>query len=80
MGKAAEEAGEGMVLRPVSVDREALSDKSDDFQMGEDIDGLGGFVLESADGSVLMDYRFEGRLRDAWDASLGEVSSILFGE
>jgi len=27
-----------------------------------------------------MDYRFEGRLRDAWDASLGEVSSILFGE
>ena len=80
LGKAAEEAGEGMVLRPVSVDREALSDKSDDFQMGEDIDGIGGFVLESADGSVLMDYRFEGRLRDAWDASLGEVSSILFGE
>ncbi|GIT41099.1 MAG: hypothetical protein Ct9H300mP10_01090 [Methanobacteriota archaeon] len=80
LGKAAEEAGEGMVLRPVSVDREALSGNSDDFQMGEDIDGLGGFVLESADGSVLMDYRFEGRLRDAWDASLGEVSSILFGE
>ena len=78
--KAAEEAGEDMVLRPVSVDREALSGNSDDFQMGEDIDGLGGFVLESADGSVLMDYRFEGRLRDAWDASLGEVSSILFGE
>ena len=48
--------------------------------MGEDIDGLGGFVLESADGSVLMDYRFEGRLRNAWDASLGEVSSVLFGE
>jgi len=78
--KAAEEAGEGMVLRPVSVDREALSGNSDGFQMGEDIDGIGGFVLESADGSVLMDYRFEGRLRDAWDASLGEVSSILFGE
>ena len=44
------------------------------------VDGLGGFVLEDTDGSVLMDYRFEGRLRDAWDEKLGEVSSILFGE
>ena len=78
--KAAAEAGEGMVLRPVAADREALSANSGGFQVGEDIDGLGGFVLESADGSVLMDYRFEGRLRDAWDSSLGEVSSILFGE
>ena len=78
--KAAAEAGEGMVLRPVAADREALSANSGGFQVGEDIDGLGGFVLESADGSVLMDYRFEGRLRDAWDSSRGEVSSIRFGE
>ncbi len=77
--KAAAEAGEDMVLRPVAVDRDTLSNSSD-FQIGEDIDGLGGFVLESTDGSVLMDYRFEGRLRDAWDTSLGEVSSTLFGE
>ena len=76
---ASAEAGEDMILRPVAVDRDALS-ASGSFQMGEDIDGLGGFVLESADGSVLMDYRFEGRLRNAWDASLGEVSSVLFGE
>ena len=80
------ESVDDMVLRPVAVDREILTDLSEnsglsnDFQMGGDIDGLGGFVLESQDGSVLMDYRFEGRLRDAWEASLGEVNNKLFGE
>ena len=80
------ESVDDMVLRPVAVDREALTDLSEnsglsnDFQMGGDIDGLGGFVLESPDGSVLMDYRFEGRLRDAWEASLEEVNKILFEE
>ena len=78
--KATAESGDGMVLRPVAIDRGILSKYSERFQIGEDTDGLGGFVLESPDGSVLMDYRFEGRLRDAWDASLGEVSNKLFGE
>jgi len=78
--KAIAESGDGMVLRPVAVDREILSRYSERFQIGEDTDGLGGFVLESQDGSILMDYRFEGRLRDAWDASLGEVSNTLFGK
>ena len=80
------ESVDDMVLRPVAVDRETLTDLSEnsglsnDFQMGGDIDGLGGFVLERPDGSVLMDYRFEGRLRDAWEASLGEINNKLFGE
>ena len=83
---ATAESGDDMILRPVAVDRETLTDFSEtfgeyhDFQIGEDIDGLGGFVLESPDGSVLMDYRFEGRLRDAWEASLGEINNKLFGE
>jgi vacuolar-type H+-ATPase subunit E/Vma4 len=67
-----------MVLRPVKTDRAALSKSAGQFKIGDDIDGLGGFVLESEDGSVMMDYRFEGRLREAWDSSLGEVSRILF--
>ena len=83
---ATAESGDDMILRPVAVDREILTDFSEtfgeyhDFQIGGDIDGLGGFVLESPDGSVLMDYRFEGRLRDAWEASLGEINNKLFGE
>ena len=71
-------AEKGMVLRPVKTDRAALSKGTGQFKIGEDIDGLGGFVLESNDGSVMMDYRFKGRLREAWDSSLGEVSRILF--
>ena len=71
-------AEKGMVLRPVKTDRAALSKSAGQFKIGDDIDGLGGFVLESEDGSVMMDYRFEGRLREAWDSSLGEVSRILF--
>ena len=83
---ATAESGDDMILRPVAVDRKILTDFSEtfgeyhDFQIGGDIDGLGGFVLESPDGSVLMDYRFEGRLRDAWEASLGEINNKLFGE
>ena len=83
---ATAESGDDMILRPIAVDRKILTDFSEtfgeyhDFQIGEDIDGLGGFVLESPDGSVLMDYRFEGRLRDAWEASLGEINNKLFGE
>ena len=46
----------------------------------KDVEGIGGFVLESKDGSVVIDYRFEDRLRTAWENSLGEVSTILFGE
>lgn len=72
--------GEGMVLRPVSKDRKALEQCAKSVDFGSDVDGIGGFVLESADGSVMMDYRFEGRLRTAWEASLGDVNRILFGE
>jgi len=89
--KATAESGEDMILRPVYTDRISLTESIKhtrgaeaggyhEFEIGEDIDGLGGFVLESPDGSVLMDYRFEGRLRDAWEASLEEVNKILFEE
>ena len=80
--KATAESGEDMILRPVATDRQDLQGLTANrkHEIGEDIDGLGGFVLESPDGSVLMDYRFEGRLRDAWEASLEEVNKILFEE
>ena len=78
--QASDEAPSGMVLKPVKTDRDFLAKNSSEFEIGEEVDGLGGFVLEDTDGSVLMDYRFEGRLRNAWDDRLGEVSSILFGE
>ena len=69
-----------MILKPVKTDSDFLSKNSSGFEIGDEVEGLGGFVLEDAQGSVLMDYRFEGRLRESWDDRLGEVSSILFGE
>ena len=49
-----------MILKPVKTDRDAKN--SSGFEIGDEVEGLGGFVLEDADGSVLMDYRFEGSL------------------
>tara|TARA_B100001123_G_scaffold389819_1_gene466874 strand:+ start:357 stop:914 length:558 start_codon:yes stop_codon:yes gene_type:complete len=76
--KEASDSKSGMVMRPVSTDRSALSKSG--FTMGDDIEGLGGFVLESKDGTTVLDYRFDFRLEEAWKESLGQVNSILFGE
>jgi vacuolar-type H+-ATPase subunit E/Vma4 len=76
--KEASSSKSGMVMRPVSSDRAALSKSG--FTMGEDIGGLGGFVLESKDGSTVLDFRFDFRLETAWKSSLGKVNDILFGE
>ena len=72
--------GKGMVMRPVGIDRSALEDAGDDFEFGDDIDGLGGFVLEKRDGSVILDYRFDGRFEKSWVTALPMVTSVLFGD
>ena len=66
-----------MLLRPVSTDRKEL--EKGNFSLGEDIEGLGGFVLESKDGSIVLDYRFDSRLEKAWQDNLGLVNKTLFG-
>jgi V/A-type H+-transporting ATPase subunit E len=71
-------ADSDMVLRPVSLDRVALERVGSSFVFGDDVDGLGGFVLESKDGSVVLDYRFDGRLEESWIAALPNVTSVLF--
>jgi len=70
-------ADDDMVLRPVSLDRVALERVARSHVFGDDIDGLGGFVLESKDGSVVLDYRFDGRLETSWTAALPAVTSVL---
>ena len=69
-----------MILRPVGVDRPALEKGGNDFEVGDDIDGLGGFVLEAPDGSVVLDYRFDALLEQSWTKSLPAVTTALFGE
>jgi V/A-type H+-transporting ATPase subunit E len=72
----ANKSGKGMILRPVSMDRKEL--EKGNFSIGEDIDGIGGFVLESKDGSIVHDYRFDSRLQKAWQENLGLVNKALF--
>jgi V/A-type H+-transporting ATPase subunit E len=67
--------GEGMILHPVTIDRKTLENGS--FTIGDDVEGLGGFVLESKDGSIVLDYRFDNRLEDAWKNNLGSVNKML---
>ena len=69
---------EEMIMRPVEIDRKYLS--TSNFEMGKDISGLGGFVLESKDGSVVLDYRFDSLLEVAWKSSMASVNKVLFGE
>lgn len=38
-----------------------------------------GLILESADGTVLLDYRFKTILDEVWEKELKNISSILFG-
>ena len=75
----AKDVGKGMRMRPVSIDRKALEVEAKQFDFGNDVDGLGGFILESTDGSIVLDYRFDNRLEDAWKANLGSVNEALFG-
>ena len=77
--EAKSEATEEMILHPVDVDKSAIEKEKHGFKMGDSVEGLGGFTLESLDGSVLLDFRFDGRLDAAWKQSLSEVNKILFG-
>ena len=76
--KEASDTKADVVMRPVKTDRAALSKSG--FKMGEDIEGLGGFVLESKDGSTMLDFRFDMMLEEAWKNTLGEINGILFNE
>ena len=78
MAKADKVASADFVIRPVEVDKKALSDLKGKRKVGSSVDGLGGFILEAADGSVSYDMRFDTLLETAWGQSLSEVNKILF--
>ena len=77
-----EQAGEVRLesprLRPVTVDSKLLKDLAAGWTMGDDVSGLGGFVVESGDGSVTLDCRFDDRLEQAWQRTLPDLNGILF--
>ena len=78
VAKANKVASTDFIIRPVEVDKKALTDLKGKRKLGETVEGLGGFILEAADGSVSYDMRFDTLLETAWGQSLSEVNKILF--
>ena len=78
IAEAGKEGSKDMVLRPVTLDRQVLEDIGGKYEIGADIDGLGGFILEADGGAVSLDYRFDSRLQAACDDNLAEVTNELF--
>ena len=67
------------VIRPVEIDRAAISKEAGDRKVGESVDGLGGFILEAEDGSVSFDMRFDNMLDRACTSQLTAVNETLCG-
>ncbi len=78
VAKANKVASTEFIIRPVEVDKKALTDLKGKRKLGQTVEGLGGFILEAADGSVSYDMRFDTLLETAWSQSLSEVNKILF--
>lgn len=47
------------------------------FKAGRELTGLGGFQVESADGAVILDYRYETLLDNAWKQILSEHQDLF---
>lgn len=67
------------VIRPVEIDRAAITKEAGDRKIGASVNGLGGFILEAEDGSVSYDMRFDNMLNRAWTSQLSAVNETLFG-
>lgn len=47
------------------------------FKAGNETTGLGGFQVESPDGAVILDYRYETLLENAWKQILSENQTLF---
>jgi len=72
-------SGKDYVLRPVSVDAAALKKDVGSRTVGGEISGLGGFMMEAADGSVSFDFRFDTLLDRTWNDERAAINEKLFG-
>ncbi len=72
-------SGKDFVLRPVTVDSAALKKEAGSRTIGDEIDGLGGFMMEAADGSVSFDFRFDTLLDRTWNDDRAAINETLFG-
>jgi vacuolar-type H+-ATPase subunit E/Vma4 len=74
----ADDIGKDFNVRPVEMDRKALSELAGKRGMSDAVDGIGGFILEATDGSVSYDMRFDTLLDKSWKDQLSSTTKILF--
>ncbi len=61
-----------------NIDRASVS-KITKLEYAGEIGGIGGIVMENADGSVVLDFKYDMILKNVSEQSLKQVSDILFG-
>ena len=79
MAQADEMSDSSYTVHPVDVDKAAVKKLAGDRKVGDSVDGLGGFMLVSKDGSVSFDFRFDSRLDQTWSNNLAGINKTLFG-
>lgn len=57
----------------------AWASQASKYEPGRELAALGGFQVESPDGTVLLDYRYETLLENAWKSILSESRSLFEG-
>ena len=72
-------SSKGATLLPVAVDKGTIQSIASTVDIGDEVDGLGGFMLVSSDGTITYDFRFDSLLKSTWSAELVKVNEILFG-
>ena len=72
-------SSKGATLLPVAVDKGTIQSIASTMDIGDEVDGLGGFMLVSSDGTITYDFRFDSLLKSTWSAELVKVNEILFG-
>jgi len=78
MAKADSIGTSGFSVRPVGLDKKAVKDLAGSRTVGDETDGLGGFVMDAEDGSVSYDFRFDALLTRTWADNLPAVTAALF--
>jgi len=57
--------------------KEDLPILTKNYEKGRELDAVGGFQVESEDGTILLDYRFESLLDGAWKDILAETRKLI---
>lgn len=77
LDRAISEVGSGAIVHVLKGEKDLIP-KSKEFSVSEDLSGLGGIIVESSDGTVLLDLTIETLIEMRRDDLRKEISEKLF--